>query len=51
MRRISTNTEPAARRPQSGFTLVEMIISLALMGIVAMVMIPLLKMQIGRAHV
>lgn len=37
MRRTSINTE-------RGFTLIEMIISLVLMGIVAMVMIPLLQM-------
>lgn len=40
MRRTSINTE-------RGFTLIEMIISLVLMGIVAMVMIPLLQMPMN----
>ena len=43
MRRINTSSDRAAR----GFTLIEMIISLVLMGIVAMVMIPLLQMPMN----
>ncbi|WP_374590838.1 type II secretion system protein [Aquabacterium sp.] len=47
MHRIRSRTDVAARLRQAGFTLVEMIISLALMGIVAMVMIPLLQMPMN----
>lgn len=45
MRRTNINTD--RRHAAAGFTLVEMIISLVLMGIVAMVMIPLLQMPMN----